>query len=266
MKRDYHETQQHDVVPARHTAWWARTLRVAAFAVLASALFVGASASRHTARAASLAVVSASASVAPTSFSGVCSPTMTFDLNATLTLNAGNTGGTVTYFWLVDSGTVANGSANVAAGQVSLPLQPYAYHMDAASGTGATHTAQLDVYGPNSVFSNGAPFSLTCLTVSSVTLSGAGSCYFGLRYTGTIAIAPSPAAWISYSWQFVNNANVSSSAMGPSSIYLPADSTTPISVSYGSPFPYRVPPGTYGAILVVVTPNMVYSNPVIRTC
>jgi hypothetical protein len=263
----------------------ARVFRVAAIGLLACVSILGASAnSSHQARAAQAATNAAAAafsvtnvtvSVSPSSFNGTCSPTMPFTFTATFTFPAGNPGGQLQYNWVFGPSALPNAPSQttvypypvIAPGQTTyttpVSAQPV-WNVPAANGNGVQGDGYVTVTGPNFVQSSPAYFTLTCsFTVTSVTLSGSGSCLFGLHYGGTIDVAPSPGGTLTYSWQFVNSSNVNTFGTGQVSV---SPGQTTVTLFAGNPFPYRVPPGTYGTILVVTTPNMVYSNPIIRTC
>lgn len=242
-------------------------IRAAALAVLVCASLVGAAATGHQAHAApatadvanSASVTSINLSVSPASFVGVCSPTMTFTFTGTITVGPNYGGENIPYtLWVDGQQASATNAYTYGYPGASSVTATVTYSMSAAQGTGAVHTAYMNSLG---VQSNGVQFSLTCITVSNVTLSRGVRLLCGLSYTATVTIAPSPGGTVTYTWQFVNSSNVSSSASGE--FQAPADQATTQTVTY-SPFLCHVPTsGTYGAILVVTAPNMVYSNPVI---
>lgn len=259
-----------------HTSRRATAFRVVALTLLVCASILGASAnSSHPARAArattnvpaAYAIKSVSVSVSPTSFAGLCSPTMTFTFIGTITLFPGYGGDLIPYTWNVNGAPQFFGNASGNAGDVTIPVRPYVYNMPAGSGTGAPQTVQLTSTGMGS---NAVAFSLTCyFTVTSVTISTSGGCsYFGggLTYTGTVTIAPSPGGSLSYSWQRVNNGNVDSFSTTGSPVHVnPGQTTVSLTLGPFASFP-TFPLPYVGTILVVVTPNMVYSSPVIRPC
>ena len=279
MNRDQQQHPTFRSVLARwRPAGRARMVRVIALVLVVCASILGASAttSSHQARAArattsmapaAYSIKSVSVSVSPTSFAGACSPTMTFTFTGTITLYAGYGGDLIPYTWLVDGSPQYSSYAQGNPGDVAIPVGPYSYQMSAGSGTGASHSLQLESTG---VYSNAAAFSLTCyFTVTGITLSTSGSCWIwgpGLTYTATVTIAPSPGGSLSYSWQRVTSGNSDSFSTTGSPVTISPGQTSK-TLTLGPFYGFPTFPRTYvGTILVVTTPNMVYSNPVVGLC
>jgi hypothetical protein len=141
----------------------------------------------------------------PIGFSGLCASTRTFSISGTIYALAGTPGGNVTYHWARSDGSFSSSQTiSFAAGQTARNVAD-SWTLQAAQGTGATYTDQIQVSAPNAWFSTLAAFTFGCQFVAqSATASAqppAPTCTDSqVDVIGVITFSPSPGGTVTYFW------------------------------------------------------------------
>lgn|GEM_PF-4413727 len=150
------------------------------------------------------AIIGANAS-SPDGFSGLCSATRPFSINGVINAPPGTPGGNVTYRWARSDGSFSS-SQTIAftAGQTSRDVAD-SWTLQAAQGTGAKYTDQIQVSAPNAWFSTLAAFTFGCDFVAQSAMASVAptdpNCDDNqVVATGVITFSPSPGGTVAYYW------------------------------------------------------------------
>jgi hypothetical protein len=141
----------------------------------------------------------------PASFTGLCASTRTFSINGTISAPAGAPSGNATYRWARSDGSFSpSQTIAFAAGQTSRDVTD-SWTLQAAQGTGATYTDQIQVSAPNARLSTRAQFTFGCQFVAQGATASANPTVPACNdtqvvVTGVITFSPSPGGTVTYHW------------------------------------------------------------------
>jgi hypothetical protein len=201
--------------------------------------------------------ISGANAVSPASFSGLCSSTKSFSINGSIFAPGGTPGGNVTYRWARSDGSFSSPQTiPFAAGQTSRDVAD-SWTLQAAQGTGAQYTDQIQVSAPNIWFSTRAQFTFGCRFVAqSATASmPTPSCNdTQVDATGVITFSPSPGGAVTYYW-------VRDGISQPTQTFTLRPGATSATVTDVWTFPPFPPFGNNSDVVNVTAPNTVTSNP-----
>jgi hypothetical protein len=141
----------------------------------------------------------------PASFSGLCASSRTFSINGTILAQAGAPSGNATYRWARSDGSFSlSQTIAFAAGQTSRTVTD-SWTLQAAQGTGARYTDQIQVSAPNARSSTLATFTFGCQFVAQSASASANPTVPACTdtqvvVTGVITFSPSPGGTVTYHW------------------------------------------------------------------
>jgi hypothetical protein len=202
------------------------------------------------------AIIGANAS-SPDGFSGLCSATRPFSINGVINAPPGTPGGNVTYRWARSDGSFSS-SQTIAftAGQTSRDVAD-SWTLQAAQGTGAKYTDQIQVSAPNAWFSTLAAFTFGCdFVAQSATASmPTPSCNdTQVVATGVLTFSPSPGGTVTYYWlrdgEFQQETQTFTLRPGATSAKVTDTWTLPDDVSFGP----------HTDVVTLTAPNAIGSN------
>jgi hypothetical protein len=208
--------------------------------------------------------INGASAVSPASFSGLCSSTRSFSINGTIFTPAGAPGGNVTYRWARSDGSFSSPQTiNFAAGQTSRDVAD-SWTLQAAQGTGAKYTDQIQVSAPNFWFSTFAEFTFGCdFVAQSVTASVAPTVAIcgdkKVVATGDITFSPSPGGTVTFYW--VRDGE----SQQETQTFTLQPGATSATVTDTWTIPDQVFPGDHFDAVTLTAPNAITSNQVMFT-
>jgi hypothetical protein len=194
----------------------------------------------------------------PASYAGLCASTRTFSINGTISSPAGAPGGNAAYRWARSDGTFSpTQTISFAAGQTSRDLTD-SWTLQAAQGTGATFTDQIQVSAPNTRLSTLAQFTFGCQFVAQAAKATANPTVATCNdtqvvVTGVLTFSPSPGGTVTYQW---TRDGVSSQ---PTQTFTLAPRATSANVTDVWNLS-AVPIGSHADMVTLTAPNAITSN------
>jgi len=150
-------------------------------------------------------IISGANAFNPASFSGLCASSRTFSINGTISAPAGAPSGNATYRWARSDGSFSpSQTIAFAAGQTSRDVTD-SWTLQAAQGTGAMYTDQIQVSAPNARLSTRARFTFGCQFLAQGATASANPTVPACNdtqviVTGVITFSPSPGGTVTYHW------------------------------------------------------------------
>jgi hypothetical protein len=186
----------------------------------------------------------------------VCSSTKSFSINGTIFAPGGTPGGNVTYRWARSDGSFSpSQTISFAAGQTSRDVAD-SWTLQAAQGSGAKYTDQIQVSAPNAWLSTLAAFTFGCdFVAQSATASmPTPSCNdTQVVATGVITFSPSPGGTVTYYW-------LRDGERQPTQTITVQPGATSVTVTDVWTFPPFPPFGDNTDVVKVTAPNAITSN------
>jgi hypothetical protein len=192
----------------------------------------------------------------PASFSGLCSSTRSFSINGVIYALSSTPGGRVTYRWARSDGSFGPAQTIVfAAGETARDVTD-SWTLQAAQGTGAQFTDQIQVSAPNAWFSTRAAFTFGCAFVAlsaSASMPTPSCSDTQVDATGIITFSPSPGGTVTYQW-----ARNSDPPLPPQTITLqPGATSATVTDSWSLPDSAQL---NNTDVVMVTAPNAITSN------